>query len=140
MVLPDKNKKEVGISGEMSLGTAYEMNKDLIKRYEKELSLEKLKSKKEMYLKYLNDNTGNYYMLLCNDRKDYTVFHLKYNDEVIKSEDFSFNELLECLINRGKVYGFDRTEDNAAIEIWLMIDNEIYCYYFFNYDNAVIEC
>ena len=50
-----------------------------------------------------------------------------------------YGELEECLINRGQIYGIDRTEDGCAIEIWLMIDNEPYCYYFFPYGTAVVE-
>ena len=77
-----------------------------------------------------------YWMLLCNDRKDYTVFHTT----VLEDKHSVPNELMECLTNRGLIYGIDRTEDGVAIEIWLMIDNEPYCYYFFPYDEAIVEC
>ena len=45
----------------------------------------------------------------------------------------------ECLKNRGEIRGIDITKDKGAIEIWLVINEEAYCYYFFPYDAAVIE-
>ena len=33
----------------------------------------------------------------------------------------------------------DLIEDKYAMEIWLSIDNEAFCYYFFPYGEAVIE-
>ena len=76
-------------------------------------------------------------MLLCNERKDYTIFNLK--------QDNSFEEatkilLDECLVNRGQVKSIELTESGDAIEIWLSIDKESYCYYFFPYNTGVIEC
>ena len=66
--------------------------------------------------------------------------NLKNDDEVVDSKEFSFSELKECLYNRGKVYGFDITEDKMAIEIWLEKDDGMHCYYFFKYGEGVIEC
>ena len=82
---------------------------------------------------------NTYYMLLCNERKDYTVF--KMND---KDNDDSIREIVsilvdECLRNRGEIRGIDLTKDKDAIEIWLIIEDEAYCYYFFPYDAAIIE-
>ena len=82
---------------------------------------------------------NTYYMLLCNERKDYTVF--KMND---KNSDDSIREIVsilvdECLKNRGEIRGIDLTKGKDAIEIWLIIEDEAYCYYFFPYDAAIIE-
>ena len=78
-------------------------------------------------------------MLLCNDRKDYTIFNCVSD----KTED-KLNELAnvfvdECLINRGQIKGIDLTEHKDAIEIWLSIDDEAFCYYFFPYDLGIVE-
>ena len=72
-------------------------------------------------------------MLLCHDRRDYTIFHTTVPENSV------YKDLEECLVNRGLIYGIDKTEDEGAIEIWLMIDDEPYCYYFFPYENAVVE-
>ena len=123
-----------GTTSEVSLGTAYEINKNLIEKYEKELTEEELIQKKEMLLNYLNTHQDQYFMLLCNDRKDYTVFRL------IENKNELINILVdECLKNRGIIKGIDITSDEYAIEIWLSIDNEAFCYYFFPYGDAVIE-
>ena len=45
----------------------------------------------------------------------------------------------ECLINRGEIRGIDITKDKEAIEIWMSIEEDSYVYYFFPYDNAIIE-
>lgn len=131
VILPKKEKET-----QIELGTAYDINKTLVKKYEKELTKEELKDKLDEFKTYIQYTNEKYYMLLCNDKKDYTVFHLSD----INNIDFMFNELNECLTNRGQVYGFDKTQDDQAFEIWLIINDEAYCYYFFGYENAVIEC
>lgn len=119
---------------EITLGTAYEINKDLVERYEKELTIEKIAEKKTMLLNYLDNHKDTYYMLLCNDRKDYTLFNL------VESKEELVNVLVdECLKNRGILKGIDQTQDEYAIEIWLSIDQEAFCYYFFPYGEAVIK-
>ena len=119
---------------EITLGTAYDINKDLVERYEKELTAEKIIEKKEMLLNYLESHSDTYYMLLCNDRKDYTLFNL------VDSKTELINVLVdECLKNRGIIKGIDQTQDQYAIEIWLSIDGESFCYYFFPYGEAVIK-
>lgn len=119
---------------EITLGTAYEINKDLVERYEKELTIKKIAEKKTMLLNYLDNHKDTYYMLLCNDRKDYTLFNL------VESKEELVNVLVdECLKNRGILKGIDQTQDEYAIEIWLSIDQEAFCYYFFPYGEAVIK-
>ena len=88
--------------------------------------------------KWLKDRPkGKYYMLLCNDRRDFTVFTLLDGED--KSAKAAFEMVDECLIPRGVIKDIDKTVDGYAIEIWLSIDDEIYCYYFFPYDNAIVE-
>lgn len=118
---------------DVSLGTAYDINKNLVKKYEKELTKEELEEKEKMLLKFTRSRFDHYYMMLCHDRRDYTIFHTECTSGSV------FGELLECLQNRGTVVGIDKTTDGAAIEIWLMIDDEAFCYYFFPYEEAVVE-
>lgn len=131
--IPEENTSNI------TLGTAYEINKNLVEKYEKELTDIQLDDKKDNIIDFLEDTENTYYMLLCNDRKDYTVFNLK--NERTKSE-MEATEILvdECLKNRGIIKSIELTKNKDAIEIWLSIDGESYCYYFFPYDNAIIEC
>ena len=129
-------KKEEKKTSNISLGTIYDLNKQYIEKYEKELAPEDYDKVKIIYYQYLKDTSSQYYMLLCNEQKDYTLFNLLSDN----AKEKSYNDLLECLNNRGKIVSFEKTKDEHAIEIWLMINNQAYCYYFFNYKKGVIEC
>ena len=103
---------------ELNMGNLYEMNKQLVAKYEKELKGKALSNKVINTVKpYLKDFIKNeeYFMLLCNERKDYTIFHLNNNEESIIDKISEW--LLLCLRNRGAVFGIDRTQDKQALEI-----------------------
>ena len=120
----------------ITLGTAYEINKNLVEKYEKELTTKKLQDKKTEIINFIQETKGQYYMLLCNDKKDYTIFNILNKNNIEKMTNILVDE---CLVNRGIIKGIDLTKDKCAIEIWLSIENEAFCYYFFKYDDAVIE-
>ena len=127
-----KGKKQHTIS----LGSNYEINKNLVERYEKELTEEELIQKKTIVAEFVKSKNQSYYTLLCNDRKDFTVFLIEQTDD--KRAAAADVLIDECLKNRGVIKGIDLTQAEDAIEIWLSIDGESYCYYFFPYDEAVI--
>ena len=83
---------------------------------------------------YLID--GKYWMLLCHERRDYTVFNLQGEMTV---RDIN-KDVIECLKNRGIVLAIDEQSD-GNYEIWIRDkktkDNVIY--YLFNYEFGVIE-
>lgn len=120
----------------ITLGTAYEINKNLVEKYEKELTTKELQNKKTEITNFIQETKGQYYMLLCNDKKDYTIFNILNKNNIEKMTNILVDE---CLVNRGIIKGIDLTKDKCAIEIWLSIENEAFCYYFFKYDDAVIE-
>lgn len=131
---------------EIDLGTTlYDMNKQLVENVDQVLSKEALKKvlKKEVYpyfeKKHSQDN-NKYFMLLCHEERDYTVFNLLSKDAVFNC-NIIIAELTECLQNRGDIYSIEITPDKEALEIWLKLieDKEMHCYYLFPYDNAVIE-
>ena len=115
-------------------GNLYDINKNIVAQNEIKLSEGILNSKKEIIKNFINKTNNNYYMLLCNERKDYTVFH--NNNLSMETAKILVDE---CLINRGEIRGIDITKDKNAIEIWLVIENEAFVYYFFPYDMGVIE-
>ena len=120
----------------ITLGTAYEINKNLVEKYEKELTTKELQNKKTEIINFIQETEGQYYMLLCNDKKDYTIFNILNKNNIKEMTNILVDE---CLTNRGIIKGIDLTKDKCAIEIWLSIENEAFCYYFFKYDDAVIE-
>ena len=119
---------------EVSLGNLYEINKNLMKE-RNPLSRFALDKRIKEVKSYFGNNKM-YFMLLCNERADYTIFRLtKENSCIEASEIFE-----ECLFNRGEILEIERTEDKYAFEVWLRINNDVYCYYLFPYDEAIIEC
>lgn len=127
---------------EFALGTLYDLNKGLVQQNEIKLSEGILNSKKEVIKNFLVKTNNNYYMLLSNERKDYTIFTMGSNDGYTyedKSKKLVSILVDECLVNRGEIRGIDITKDKGAIEIWMSIEGESYVYYFFPYDTAIIN-
>lgn len=117
--------------------TLYSMNKQIMqdRKTLTPLELAAIQPKIEDWFNMIIDT---YAMLLCHERRDYTVFHL-YETQNQNPPAVAASEFLDCLTDRGEILSIDPTPDKAW-EIWLKIDNTPYCYYLFRYDNAVIEC
>jgi len=122
----------------LNLGTQYEFSKNMVSQLPA-LNEGNLNSKKEIVKNFIIKQNNFYYMLLCNEQKDYTVFH--WNNICDDTGAMEIAKILvdECLKNRGEIRGIDLTENKDAIEIWLYIDEEAFVYYFFPYDEAIIE-
>lgn len=122
----------------LNLGTQYEFSKNMVSQLPA-LNEGNLNSKKEIIKNFIIKQNNFYYMLLCNEQKDYTVFH--WNNICDDTGAMEIAKILvdECLKNRGEIRGIDLTENKDAIEIWLYIDEEAFVYYFFPYDEAIIE-
>lgn len=124
---------------EVEFGNLYDINKNIVKQNEIELSEGILNSKKEIIKNFIMSKSDDFYfMLLCNEKKDYTIFDFKDYKTSERSLNCAKCLIDECLANRGEIRGIDLTKDRDAIEIWMVIDNEAYVYYFFPYDNGVI--
>lgn len=76
-----------------------------------------------------------YMMLLCHDRRDYTIFHITNADKKIATKEIS-----ETLYNRGKILLVDKQKDGSW-EIWIRdsLTDENFAYYLFPYDDGVVE-
>ena len=118
--------------GEVSLGTVYDINKNLMKN-EKKLSSPALTNKLKKVTQFFKEGQM-YYMLLCHEMRDYTIFRII---DAQTSAEKATQELKECLLNRGEVLSLDK--ENEAFEIWIKNNNEAFCYYLFPYDDAIIE-
>ena len=120
----------------MTLGTLYNFNKQLMSQA-KELRKIDFKDSLNQIKDFIKEKDNKYFMLLCKERSDYTVFVL------FKNEDFDRQifkkELSECLTNRGQILSIEKTKDKQAYEIWIKIDEEAFVYYLFPYDLGVIE-
>ena len=76
-----------------------------------------------------------YMMLLCHDRRDYTIFHITNADK-----KNAVKEISETLLNRGKILLVDKQKDGSW-EIWIRdsLKDENFAYYLFPYDDGVVE-
>lgn len=83
-----------------------------------------------------NNIFGEFYMLLCHERRDYSIF--KLGIDCLKT--IFANELKETLDNRGDIIFIDE-QPGKAWEIWIRDPQtkENFAYYLFNYDNGIIE-
>ena len=139
------NKKNKG-THTIAMGTLYDVNKNIVEKSIAALTTEEMQRKKDLIVDFIHQANNSYYMLLCNERKDYTIFHRNiegdcFKDDAGKAEENIENILIdECLPNRGYTKSIELTENKDAVEIWISIDEESYCYYFFPYDAAIIEC
>lgn len=114
--------------------TLYDLNKQMMSSKNAISFNDRMASIKELK-EYVATKNNQFYMLLCNDIKYYTVFNIPN-----KSSDYA-NDFWACLDNLGKVKAIGRTDDGEAIEIWLTLDNqETYVAYFFAYDGGIITC
>lgn len=123
----------------LEMGTVYDLNKQLVETAEKVISPYKLNEKKKIIKQFVRESKDTYFMLLCNERRDYTLFNIINNKEENKLNELANVFVDECLKNRGDIKGIDLTENKDAIEVWLSIEGESYCYYFFPYNAGVVE-
>lgn len=134
-----KKRLEKRKMSDVTLGTLYDVNKGLVAKNEIELTEGVINSKKEIVKNFIMKTENAHYMLLCKEQSDYTMFRRYNMEDAEKAREISNILIDECLKNRGEIRGIDLKEEMNAIEIWLLIEEEAYCYYFFPYDAAVIE-
>ena len=120
---------------EVSLGSMYDINKNLMNK-ENALSLNKINTKIKELIPFFTK--GTYFMLLCHERRDYTVFQVK--NDTYQSPILAAKELRDCLTNRGCILAIDLDESGSAYEIWIRNEEGCFAYYLFPYDEAVIIC
>ena len=127
---------------DVSLGTLYDMNKQLMEK-EPDLTQEELQLTKENLRSWFTHNfKEKYFMLLCHELRDYTLFNLdKTSTWAIANPSTimqTANDVLECMTNRGDIIRINQEGDNVW-ELWIRNRDGCFAYYLFPYANAVIE-
>lgn len=112
----------------------YDLNKQFVAQM-KEMDEDVRENKFKEIQKWIEETKNDFYMLLCNELKYYTIFG--FHDEA--PADFS-ETLTECVKNVGKLKAVDLTEDEFAYELWIEVDDEPHVFYFFPYDQGVVLC
>ena len=119
---------------ELDLGTLYDFNKEAMKN-EKPLDPIQFNLKVNEVAVELQERETQYWMLLCHERRDYTIFNIIACQN---HKDIEF-ELKPTLLNRGNIISIDKQPDENWV-IWIRDDNnENFVYYLFPYDDGIIE-
>ena len=134
-------EEKIAPKSEIAMGTLYDMNKQLMARMPS-LDREAVLTAYDGLKAWFQNHTGRYYMLLCNERHDYTLFNLDKSATwaviPIEHTESAATDVMECLTNRGALLAADLQNDDAW-EFWIRDYEECYAYYLFPYDQAVIE-
>lgn len=102
------------------------------------LSEEGLLKLKEDLIKFAQTHFDTDYMLLCNERRDYTLFtNHKKLDTIFETLAF---DVIDCLQNRGTIVDYEVQEETGGVELWIKdFADDSAAYYFFPYGEAVIK-
>ena len=120
------------MSNEINLGSLYEINQNLMEN-EKPLDAIQVNKLTATVANWMGLR-DKYFMLLCREKNDFTLFNIKAVDDKALSQ-----ELRETLQNRGVILSIDPTEDGVAYEIWIKHEGVNSVYYLFPYTEGVIE-
>lgn len=123
----------------VEIGNLYDSAKEVYTKMDA-LSDEDIENRYSLVYEYLLTTHNNYYMLLCRERNDYTLFHFTSGNEYQV-----FKDLIDCLDNRGAIKDIS-IDAGGGIECFItpyvndIEDKNSYAYYFFPYDAGVIVC
>lgn len=120
---------------DVGMGTLYDVNKQL-NLNEKILTRTEVKKALKEVKEFFKENKDKYFMLLCKDRGDYTLFNFNNKNDI--SLQNAIKDVQECLENRGSIISIE-SDNGYNLEIWLRIDDDTFLYYIFPYDIGVIE-
>ena len=110
---------------EMEVGTLYELNRQVASQLPPQPQ-DYLQEQLYKIKKWFINKDNKYFMLLCKEKADYTLFNFKYK----KVEDELFNnlkntiskkaiqELEECVKSRGILMAINKSTEDAW-EIWI---------------------
>lgn len=124
--------------GEVSLGNLYDLNKTAVKNLRNMIPIEIANGISKMSSWVEKNGQGiKYYMLLCREMNDYTIFKMWATPTEASLKEFS-EAMSDCFSCRGTLKAIDQIDN--AFEIWIEDDEDVHQYLFFPYDTAVIEC
>lgn len=129
-------------TAEVNLGNLYDVNKQLMMQ-EPCMNQADIDAAKNHLQTWLNTYfCKRYFMLLCHELRDYTIFNLDKTDSWQMAPDSTLtdatNDIIECMTNRGKLLTIDQQEDQVW-ELWIRNSEGCFAYYLFPYGDAVLE-
>ena len=137
----DKISMQMNEDGNLSTGSLYQLNQQAYDRVKPLTPLKKKEQLSNLY-EWVKEQRCDYVMLLCHERRDYTVLRFKTREDQ-KYKNGIYTDLLECLENRGKILDVRYLQDQDAWEIWLRIfgdkSHQNHMYMFFNAEEFIVE-
>lgn len=128
--------KEVNENGQVEILSLYELNKQGYNTAKPYNAVQISKSLQDIFT-WICEKPHQYYMLLSNERRDYTVFNI-LNANVYDTV-FGEKSIITLLKSRGQILDIKKDESMNAFEIWLRIGKESFGYYLFDCDDFIIE-
>ena len=118
------------------LGDLYTLNRSLLAKKDPMEEQEIITNIANISAWFSSKYEQHYYMLLCRERFDFTVFHIVDSHYYEASQ-----ELRELIQERGELMSMNYDHENKYFEIWIRIgDNpEPYLYLLFDCDDWIIE-
>ena len=139
--MPNKNKIK-----KIEVGSLYELNQNIVAQLPpqpQEHIQEQLFKIKDWFSK----SNGKYFMLLCKEKADYTLFNFNgkeitdiFPEFIDKMSIKAVKELEVCIKNRGILMAINKATENAW-EIWIkdIKNKEVHMYMLFECGSMVIE-
>jgi len=128
-------------TSEVSLGNLYDINKQLMEKEPKISDAQLELSREHLRTWFLNHFEQKYFMLLCHEQRDFTLFNLnKTNSDMTPPLTVynAANDVIECMIHRGEILAIEDQTDGSW-ELWIRNPEGCFAYYLFPYGEAVIE-
>ena len=107
----------------------YDMNKQIISQMPDLTDWDRVET---ALLDFDNKWYNDYYMLYGKEISYFTVFKIK--------EQIAFGrEVIDVIKNVGAVKAIDPTENEDAMEVWVIYEDEPTCLYLFPYDSGIVQ-
>lgn len=126
---------------QVEMGNLYDMNKQLMLNQPAITEDRLVEIVSQLYTWITERTSQHYFMLLCYERRDFTLFNIQPKDilgTTIGQINAMVNDIIECMTNRGMLLSAD-LQDDGAWELWLRVEDECFAYYLFPYGEAVLE-
>lgn len=114
--------------------TLYEVNKQAYLQLPKMTEAE-IEKAKEYIIKEFLTYDGEFYMLVCNEHRYYTLFQQWHNTPNWKEK--LTEEVIEVAKELGTLKAIEVS--NSMVEFWIEQNGDVFLYPFFNYDRGVIK-
>lgn len=97
-----------------------------------ELSQEAISKLIDEMSEFIDTHKDNYYMLLCNERRDYTLFDAR----TYPTASHLAKDIIVCMKNRGLLVEYEIQAE--GVELWSREDDDAAVYYFFPSGKMVV--